>query len=77
MTVTLELPPSILERAQELAGERDTDINSLLSEVIAEYFEEQEDLADAQEQMRLVREGKTKTHRWEDIRADLLARAED
>lgn len=77
MTVTLELPPGILERAQELAEEQNTDINSLLSEVIADYFEEQADLADAQAQMQLVREGKTKTHRWEDIRGELLARAEE
>lgn len=77
MTVILQLSPEMVELAQELADERDTNINALLSQVVAEYLEEQEDLADARERVRLLQEGKTQTRSWADVRAELLARAED
>jgi predicted transcriptional regulator len=40
MPVTLNLPPDLLERAQKLADTRDTDVDTLLLEVLTEYLED-------------------------------------
>lgn len=60
MSVTLELTPAMMERAQELATKHETDIRAFLSQVIAEYLEEQDDIAYAKERLALIRSGKVK-----------------
>lgn len=77
MTVTLDLAPEQVELAQEIAEARDTDINALLAQVIADFLEEQEDLADAHARLQELQAGTTTTRPWSEVRAELLAKAKD
>lgn len=60
MPITLQLTPDMIERAQELATQHDTDVSAFLSQVVAEYLEEQDDIAYAKERLALIRSGKVK-----------------
>lgn len=73
MTVTITLPPALLKRAQQVADERDTDINSLALEVFLEYLEELEDIEEAREQTARLQRGETHLISMEDVHADIMA----
>ncbi len=72
MTITLTLlPPELVERAQEIADARNTTLDALLSEAIAEYIEAQDDIAYARETLAKIRSGNVKPLTREEMEARL------
>jgi predicted DNA-binding protein len=75
-TITFQLPPALMERAQKVAGERELDLDALALEAFLEYLEEQEDIAYAKERLALIRSGTVKTISLEEMEKRLFGNEE-
>lgn len=71
--MTVNLSPILARLIEREAQENDTSADALVSEILADYFEEQRDIAEAQEIRRQIKEGETELLEWEAVRAEIMA----
>lgn len=71
--MTIQLPPRMAERVQEIAEGRGMDVNAFALEVFQEYLEDLEDIKEAHEQTARLARGETHLISMEEVHAEIMA----
>lgn len=73
-TFTINLPEHLAEQATRQAEQQGTPVDTFLSDAIADFLEELEDIAEMTELSRQYDAGEIKAIPWEVARARLMAK---
>jgi predicted DNA-binding protein len=70
-TLTIELPEELRDQAERAAQEQGASVDELVRELLAEYLEELEDIAEARQVLARIESGESKPIPWEEAKAQL------
>jgi predicted DNA-binding protein len=70
-TVTIELPDTLRQRAEQIATQRGGTIDELLQELLEEYLEDLEDIREAAVIKAGIESGEKRTYSHEEVWAEI------